>query len=254
MHAEPPFLLEPLTKWITERIGQWIPVNDHIVMTWLIMLIIIAVAVIVRLGLKKIPTGLQAIMEILTEELLNLSEQLMGKNARFFFPLMGTITIFILLSNLIGLVPGLKAPTANWNTTIAMAVIVFLSTHFFGIKQKGLIGYLKHFTEPCPQMEWWIWLTPLPYGLFFIHLIGEIAKPFSLSIRLFINMAAKHLMLGVLALLFILFLKKLALLFLPALLVPFVMTLGILVCCVQTFIFVLLSMVYIGMATQEEEH
>ncbi len=254
MHAEPPFLLGQLTKLIDERIGQLIPINDYIVMTWVVMLMIIAAAVVIRLGLKKIPTGLQNIVEILTQELLNLSEPLMGKHARFFLPLMGTFAIFILISNLIGLIPGLKAPTANWNTTIAMAVIVFLSTHFFGIKQKGLIKYLQHFTDPCPQMGWWVWLTPLPYGLFFIHLIGEIAKPFSLSIRLFINMASKHLMLGVLALLFILFLKKLALIFLPTLLVPFVMALGILVCFVQTFIFVLLSMVYIGMATQEEEH
>jgi F-type H+-transporting ATPase subunit a len=257
MHAEPPFLLSPLTRWLDARIGQWIPINDTVVMTWIVMIIIVVLAILSTQRLRKIPTGLQNIVELLVEELLRLAEQLMGKNATFFLPLMGTLAIFIVISNFIGLIPGLKAPTSDWNTTIAMALIIFFSTHFFGIKQKGLINYLKHFVAPCHEWGWWIWLTPLPYLLFLIHLMGEFAKPFSLSIRLFINMMSKHLILGVLALLIVLFSKDILLflktLLIPIFLPPFVMVLGVLTCIVQTFIFVALSMVYIGMATAEEE-
>lgn len=250
MEAEAPFLLQFLVNGLNQVLGRYIPITDTVVMTWLISLGLIILAVVSCASLKIVPKGFQNLLEVLVEQILQLSEGMMGhKKAKFFLPLMGTLTLFILISNLIGLIPGLKAPTGNWNTTIALALIVFILTHFFGIKEKGLIGYFKHFVGPI----WW--LAPLMVP---IHLIGELAKPFSLSIRLFANMMSKHMALGCLALLIVIFSKKAILfvqtLFIPLFLPPVIMILGVLTCFIQTFVFVFLSMVYISIAMEEEEH
>ncbi len=250
MEAEAPFLLQFLVDWLNQILGKWIPINATIVMTWLVSIGIIILAIVACSSLKMIPKGAQNLLEILIEQVLQLMEGMMGqKKAKFFLPLMGTLALFILVSNLIGLVPGLKAPTGDWNTTIALALIVFILTHFFGIKGKGLIGYLKHFVGPI----WW--LAPLMVP---IHFIGELAKPFSLSIRLFANMMSKHMALGCLALLIIIFSKKAILfaqtLFIPLFLPPVIMMLGVLTCLIQTFVFVFLAIVYISIAMEEEEH
>lgn len=222
-------------------------INDTILMTWGIMLIIVIFGLVITVSLKLIPNRMQAILEIVIEYLYDLSKSIIGKDARFFLPLIGTLALFILFSNLAGLIPGLKSPTANWNTTIALALIVFVLTHFFGIKRKGLKGYLKHYIGPI----WWLAPLMIP-----THIMGELAKPFSLSIRLFANMLAKHLIIGVLSLLIILFSKDLVLFIktigIPVLLPPVVMGLGVITCFIQTFVFVLLSMIYIGTAMKEE--
>jgi F-type H+-transporting ATPase subunit a len=250
MEAEAPFLFHFLVNWLNQLFGKYIPINDTVVMTWIVCIGLIVFALIVCSSLKIVPKGLQNLLELLVEQVLQLLEGMMGKKkAKFFLPLMGTLALFILISNLIGLIPGLKAPTGDWNTTIALALIVFILTHFFGIKEKGIIGYFKHFVGPI----WW--LAPLMVP---IHIIGELAKPFSLSIRLFANMMAKHMTLGCLALLIVLFSKKIILfaqtLFIPLFLPPIVMLLGILTCLIQTFVFVFLAIVYISIAMEEEEH
>lgn len=222
-------------------------INDTLLMTWGIMLIIVIFGLVITVSLKLIPNRKQAILEIVVEYLYDLSKSIIGKDAIFFLPLIGTLALFILFSNLAGLIPGLKSPTANWNTTIALALIVFVLTHFFGIKRKGLKGYLKHYIGPI----WWLAPLMIP-----THIMGELAKPFSLSIRLFANMLAKHLIIGVLSLLIILFSKDLVLFVktigIPVMLPPVVMGLGVLTCFIQAFVFVLLSMIYIGTAMEEE--
>lgn len=250
MEAEAPFLLQFLVDWLNQLLGKWIPINDTIVMTWIISVGLIIFAIVSCISLKIVPRGLQNLLEILIEQVLQLLENIMGhKKAKFFLPLMGTLTLFILISNLIGLIPGLRAPTADWNTTIALALIVFILTQFFGIKEKGLIGYFKHFTGHI----WW--LAPL---MILIHLVGELAKPFSLSIRLFVNMMSKHMVLGCLAFLIVILSKNPILFlqtgFIPLILPPFVLVLGVLTCLIQTFVFVLLSTIYISIAMEEEEH
>lgn len=250
MEAETPFLLQFLVDWLNQLLGKWIPITNTIVMTWIVSVGLIIFAIVACASLKMVPRGLQNLLEILIEQVLQLLEGIMGhKKAKFFLPLMGTLTLFILISNIVGLIPGLAAPTGDWNTTIALSLIVFILTHFFGIKEKGLIRYFKHFAGPI----WW--LAPLMVP---VHLIGEIAKPFSLSIRLFVNMMSKHLLLGCLAFLVVMFSKKLILfaqtLFIPLFLPPFVMVLGVLTCFIQTFVFVFLSTIYISIAMEEEEH
>lgn len=170
--------------------------------------------------------------ELLLEGILKIMEDSLGHHARKFLYLIGSAAIFILFSNISGLVPGFNPPTDNINTTAACAVTVFILYNYHGLKENGL-AYLKHFVGP-----FW-WLAPLMIP---IEIIGHLARPLSLSLRLFGNIMGDHL---VTAIFF-----SLAPLFVP---VP-IMVLGLFVCFVQTFVFCLLSMAYISGAIAHDEH
>ncbi|MGH7187517.1 MAG: F0F1 ATP synthase subunit A, partial [Pseudomonadota bacterium] len=206
------------------------------------------------------PRGLQNFMEVVLEIFLNLLDEVIGHDGRRYLPLIATLGLFILTSNLLGLVPGLVAPTANMYTTIACAVIVFCYYHYLGIRKQGPIGYLKHFCGPVP------WLAPL---MFPIEVVSHLARVLSLSLRLFGNMFAGHILLAVIFLLTGLgglfgwaLTGKLGglLLGLPggavmiAFTVGFLLPLKILVAFLQAFVFCLLSMVYISSAVLDTEH
>ncbi|HJK90802.1 MAG TPA: F0F1 ATP synthase subunit A [Polyangiaceae bacterium LLY-WYZ-15_(1-7)] len=176
--------------------------------------------------------------ELFTGGVLNLMSSVMGKEAaKYFLPLIGTCAFVIFFSNALGLFPGFLPPTDNLNTTAAMAIIIFVATHVYGIKKQGVGNYLKHFMGPI------IFLAPL---IFIIEVISHIVRPVTLSIRLTANMFADHAVLGA-------FLGLSA----SAFFLPFpvaVYFLGIIVVSVQTLVFCLLSMVYIGAAIEEHEH
>ena len=175
------------------------------------------------------PGGFQNFMEVLIGGIDNLLVETMGPEGRKFFPLLATLALFILTSNLIGKIPGFTAPTSNLNTTVAMALVVFVTTHVVGVKVHGF-KYIKQFMGPV----WW--LTPL---MFPIEVISHLSRPLSLSVRLFGNMEGGHIMLGVLFVL-------------VPLLVPLpVLALELLVAVIQTLVFVLLSMMYIAGAMAE---
>lgn len=170
--------------------------------------------------------------ELLLEGLLKIMEDSLGHHARKFLYLIGSAAIFILFSNLSGLVPGFNPPTDNINTTAACGVTVFLLYNYHGLKEHGL-AYLKHFAGP-----FW-WLAPLMIP---IEIIGHLARPLSLSLRLFGNIMGDHLVTAI----FI----SLVPLFVP---IP-IMVLGLFVSFVQTFVFSLLSMAYISGAVEHGEH
>jgi F-type H+-transporting ATPase subunit a len=174
-------------------------------------------------------------MEVLVGGIENMIVETMGEHGRPFFPLIATLALFILTSNLIGLIPGFYPPTANLNTTAACALIVFATTHVVGIKEHGF-HYLKHFMGPI------IWLAPL---IFFIEIIGHVARLVSLSLRLFGNMQGHEL---VLMIFFTLGVKY----YLPVAPLP-MMIMGILVSFIQAFVFMLLAMIYIQ-GSLEEAH
>ena len=153
----------------------------------------------------------------------------MGKEGKAYFPLIATFALFILVCNLIGLVPGFYPPTANLNTNAALALTVFVLTHVVGFRKHG-IGYLKHFMGPI------IWLAPL---MFIIEIIGHIARPLSLTLRLFGNMYGHEVVLMIFL--------ALVPLFLP---IP-MMLMGVLIAFIQTFVFTLLAMIYIAGALEE---
>jgi F-type H+-transporting ATPase subunit a len=153
-------------------------------------------------------------------------------NAPRFFPLVGTLWLFILFGNLIGLIPGFISPNDTIKTNFALAGTVFVLTHVYGIKEHGL-AYFKHFLGPSPA------LAPLMLP---IELVSHVARPISLTLRLMGNMVADH------KVVFSFFMLV------PILVpIPF-MLLGLLVCLVQAIVFCTLTMVYLGMAVEHEEH
>lgn len=215
----------------THIIGITHYVPDHIAYTWLIMGALILISFIVSRGIRPLPAGIQNIAEIIVEGISKFMEDTIGHNSRQYLPLIGTLALFILLSNLSGLVPGFLPPTSNINTTAACAIIIFFATHYYGVKAHG-ISYLRHFVGPI------LWLAPL---MILVELIGHLARVLSLSLRLFGNIYGEELVL-------------LILVFLVPVIVPLpMMAIGIFTAIVQTFVFVLLSMFYIKLATEEAE-
>jgi F-type H+-transporting ATPase subunit a len=177
--------------------------------------------------------GLRNLFEMLSETVFNLMASVMGeKNARRYLPLIGTLFLFILFSNLLSLIPGFLPPTDTLKTNLGLAVMIFLMTHVFGVREHGL-GYFKHFLGP------WLPLAPLMLP---IEIISHVARPVSLAMRLLGNISADHAV--VLAFFAVI----------PFLIpVPF-LVMGVFVSVVQAVVFSLLATVYIGTAVAHEEH
>ncbi len=175
--------------------------------------------------------GLRNLVEMFAEGVFGFMEQVLGpKDARRFFPLIGTLAFFIFLSNCMALFPGFAPPTATLKTNLVLGGLVFVMTHYYGVRENGF-AYLKHFLGPV------IWLAPM---FILIEIVSHIARPVSLSLRLLGNIAADH---KVVAAFFAL---------VPILVpVPF-LVLGTLVCIVQTLVFCILTMVYIQGAVAHE--
>lgn len=173
----------------------------------------------------------QSIVELLIGGIKNMVEETMGHHGKKYFPFIATLGIYILISNILGLIPGLLPPTANLNTTAGLAIIVFAATHIIGIKEHG-IGYVRHFVGPV----WW--LTPLMVP---IELISHLVRPVSLSLRLFGNIMGHELIVGILLMLMPLAYPLLA----------FSTVIGVIVVFIQAFVFSLLSMMYIGGALED---
>ena len=160
---------------------------DTLTYTWLVMVILIILSILVTRGLKNMPGGLQNFMEVIVGGIEKTVEDTMGKHGMPFFPLIATLFLFILVSNLISLIPGFFPPTANLNTTLALAVIVFTTTHVVGVKEHGF-SYVKHFLGPV----WW-----LAWMIFFIEIIGHLSRVLSLSLRLFGNIGGHEIVIMV---------------------------------------------------------
>jgi F-type H+-transporting ATPase subunit a len=204
---------------------------DAVSYTWLIIVLLLVLSLLATSALKSIPGGMQNFMETVIGGIEGMIVDTMGEHGRPFFPLIATLAIFVLVSNLIGLIPGFFPPTANINTTAACAIIVFVSTHVVGIKHHGL-HYLKHFCGPIA------WLAPI---MFFIEVIGHLSRPVSLTLRLFGNMNGHELVLMIFF-------------GLAPFLVPLpMMLMGVLVSFIQAFVFMLLAMIYIQ-GSLEEAH
>ncbi|MEA1935916.1 MAG: F0F1 ATP synthase subunit A [Thermodesulfobacteriota bacterium] len=201
----------------------------HVTYTWFIMVLLLLFSFLATRRMDIYPGRFQNFMEVIIGGIDNLLVDTMGPEGRKFFPLMATLALFILTSNIVGKIPGFEGPTSNLNTTVSMALVVFVTTHIIGVKIHGF-KYIKQFLGPV----WW--LTPL---MFPIEVISHLSRPLSLSVRLFGNMEGGHIMLGVLFVL-------------VPLIVPLpVLALEFLVAVIQTLVFVLLSMMYIAGAMEE---
>jgi len=213
--------------------GAWIP--SHLFFTWVVMAMLVGLALLGTRSLRAVPGPIQNLVEVVLEAFQSLLEQMIGPGGRRYLPLIGTAGLFILASNLLANLPGFQAPTANWNTTVALAVTVFISYNYFGVRTHGLRAYLKHFCGPIPA------LAPL---MFPIEFIGHLARPISLSVRLFGNIFGEESVIAIL-------------LSLSWLVMPYLIWLGVMLplslftAVVQTFVFIMLSMVYIAGAVEE---
>lgn len=218
----------------------------HHVFAALLVFIILALASLVarmKLGDTEaaiIPPkrlGVVAFFELFLETLMGLMEQIIGPSYKRYVPLIGSLGLFVFVSNLLGLIPGMRPPTDNLSTTFACGLVVFFYFNYHGLRAHG-IKHITHIMNPVGA--WWGWfLAPL---LFPVELISVCVRPVTLGIRLAANMIGDHAVLlafaGILPL------------FLP---LPFY-ALGLLVCLIQTAVFCILSCVYIALHTAEAEH
>lgn len=195
-----------------------IPISETVVMTW----ILIAITVVLVLIIKKVfPSLLETLLEFITGMV---GDVLDVDNLNPYLPLLGSLFIFILLSNIISIVPGLKSPTSDINTTLALALVVLFSVQFYGIRSKGLVGYLKTFSEP-------IWLFPL-------EIVSQISRTFSLTLRLFGNIMSGDL---IVAIIFSI---------VPLIVPVALMSLSLLTGVLQAYVFTILSALYIASAVE----
>ncbi len=211
--------------------GEQIGITTTIINTWIIMAILIVIALIVRSNLKNftdVPTKFQNIVESIVEAFGDFTVMAMGKQNKSFAPFYGSMFVFILLSNLSGLI-GLRPPTADIATTFALSMTTFMMVQGFGLGKRGF-GHIKSLFEPMPL-------------LFPLNFIGEISNPVSLSFRLFGNLIGGTIIMGLLYAA----LPKLLQFGFPAVLhLYFDVFAGVL----QTFIFVMLSMTFVSGAME----
>ncbi len=213
-------------------LGHFAHQYPNVIYSWLIMLFLMVAAKLAVGTVKMIPTGGQNFFEVLVGGFEDFSIDVMGEHGRPYYPLIITLFLYILCMNWIGLVPGMFSPTANINTPLSMAVVVFIVYNAIGIKEHGF-HYVKHFMGPV----WWLSPLILP-----IELIGHFSRILSLTFRLFGNVLGEDLVLAILFMLAGMFFAPLPMMFL-----------AIFTSFVQAFIFSLLTMLYIA-GSLEEAH
>ncbi len=203
----------------------WVNLNLTIVVTWVLMAVLAGGSWLLTRGLAQRDhhTRLQALLEMIVIALIDLLKESGLRPARHYLPLIGTLFLFIALSNLLVIIPGYQAPTGSLSTTTALAVVVFVAVPFYGIRSQGVRDYLASYLKP-------VWIM-LPFNL-----IGELSRTLALAVRLFGNMMSGA-MIGAI------------LLVIAPLIFPLLMNLlGLLTGMVQAYIFSVLAMVYIAAA------
>lgn len=212
----------PLLPDILFHIGP-VPISRAVVTTWALML---AMAAFLGIALRKPAHDagpVQAALEVVLLAIVKQLREILGRDPWPFLPLLGSLFLFLCLANLAAVLPGATPPTGHIETPAALALIVFLSVHFYGLKIRGTGPYLRHYLEPSPL------LLPL-------NILSELTRTFSLIIRLFGNMMSHEFVLAIVV-------------FLTGLLVPVpFLLLGILIGIIQAYIFTVLAAVYIAAA------
>ncbi len=210
-----------------------LPIPTHVVMFFIAVLIsTVGLRLLLgRLSLEN-PSPRQQVFELLFSGLRNLMRENIGPHGLKYFPMIGTFAVLIGVCNLMGLIPGLVAPTANYNVPLALALLSFLYYNYVGLKENGLVEYLRHFAGPV------LVIAPL---FFPVEIVSNSARIISLSMRLFWNIFGDETLASVFS--------QIVAWGVPVLLMP----LGLFVALMQTFIFVMLSIIYIGEVTHHAE-
>jgi F-type H+-transporting ATPase subunit a len=220
--TESNLLIEPLVT-----LGP-VTITGTVVTTWAIMALIWLFAWLVSRRLRIEPGPLQAAVEGIVNSIESAVGEVAPQHTQQILPLIGSLWIFLVVANLSSLIPGVHSPTRDLSATTALALVVFLSTHWFGIRIQGLKAYLRHYLAPSPIL--------LPF-----HLISEITRTVALAVRLFGNMMS----LEMAALLILLVAGFLA----P---VPILM-LHIVEALVQAYIFGMLALIYVAGGLQSQQ-
>ena len=215
-HGEPLSLLE---RW------------DHLFAAVLAALVTMFVVYLVRRKMAVIPGPLQQIAELIVNFLREMLSDNIAHHSERYLPLVGTMAFFVFLNNFFGLIPGMPSGTGNWNVTLACALVVFGYYNFHGMREQGFVKYWAHFAGPI----WW--LAPLMFPL---EILGLLSRILSHSLRLFGNIAGEHVVAGIFFGLMPLFLP------LP------MMFMGLFFGLIQTFVFLMLTVIYISGAVAHE--
>ena len=207
-----------------------VPISEHIFSSWVVMAVLVILSLVVTRGMKMVPKGFQNLVESIIELLMSTIEGTAGPVGRRFAPVVMTAFLFILSANWIGTTPffgnirGFKSPNSNLNITAAMAIVVFVLVQFYALRTLGIGGYLKEFAIPNP-----------------LHILTELTRPVSLSLRLFGNIFAGgvlvHTMLGIAPFIMFIFLG-----------------LELFVGIIQALIFTMLSLVFLSIANTGHGH
>lgn len=185
--------------------------------------------------------SIRAFFESITSWIYGLSEKIIGPHGKDYAPLFASIFTVIFLNNVVGLLPGMTPATENLNTTLAMGIIIFLFFNYEGIKSQGFVNYIKHFGGPVSGM-------PLIMGvmmfiiIFPIEVISTFVRPVSLGFRLSNVMTGDHVVMGAFS--------GMVPYIIP---IPFYIF-GLFVCFIQAFVFTMMSMVYVALATSHDSH
>ncbi len=246
---ELPNLVSLLHHWfIGTSFGDFIHKWENLIFSLIAALILI---IVTRLASRKpsmIPGGLQNTIEYAVEELEKFIMGVLGSRGKEFVPFLGTLFLYILLMNLLGLIPLMKSPTSNLNTTVALAICVFLYVQYTGIRKNGIIGYIDHMMGQ-PRNIIGVVLIPLMLPL---HIVEELAKPMSLSLRLFGNVTGEDVLLYIFVGLGIALMGLFRLPIGLPLQLPFIF-LAILTSFIQALVFMLLSTIYFALMLPHEE-
>lgn len=202
-------------------------INATILFTWLIMALLTIGSWLVTRNIKgalEMSRG-QNVLEVIVEGVMGQIREVSQQNPRPYLAFIGTLFLFIVISNVLAIVPGFQPPTGSLSTTAALALCVFLAVPIFGIRAQGVGGYLRQYIEPTPIM--------LPFNI-----IGELSRTLSLAVRLFGNMMSGGLIAAILL--------TIVPLFFPVIM----QALGLLTGVIQAYIFAILAMVYIASATR----
>jgi F-type H+-transporting ATPase subunit a len=233
MEHEHSFLYEPVNHLLQPLLGFAVP--DHVIMALLVLVLSLIIFPLASRNLSRDnPSRFQHFLELVVGGLKDLLDDVVGHGAsKKYLYIIGGFACFIFMSNIFGLFFFLQPPTSNPNTTFALGLTAFLYYNAQGIKEQGLLHYLKHFTGPIAI------LAPL---FIVIEIIGHLARILSLGMRLFGNIFGEHTATGI-------FMGML-----PFVLPWPMMGLGIFGAFLQTFVFIMMTMVYIGGAVTAEEH
>jgi F-type H+-transporting ATPase subunit a len=205
-----------------------VQLTSTVITTWVVMAIIVCIVWLVTRSLQMRPNRLQSLVEAIVSIIEDSIRDVAPQHVQQIMPFIGTLWVFLVFANLIGLIPGLHSPTRDLSATAAMAILVFLSVHWYGIRLQGLKNYLLHYLKPSPIL--------LPFNL-----ISEVTRTIALAVRLFGNMMSME-MIAMLMLLVAGFLVP----------VPILM-LHIIEALVQAYIFGMLALIYVASSLQSQQ-